>query len=44
VIHFYVRFIDDFKCSFAVLQTGATTAASGPAYAEFGKTKVIISV
>jgi exosome complex component MTR3 len=29
---------------FAVMQTGPTTAASGSAYAEFGKTKVIVSV
>jgi len=28
----------------AVMQTGPTTAASGSAYGEFGKTKVIVSV
>ncbi|GJN10923.1 hypothetical protein PR202_ga29071 [Eleusine coracana subsp. coracana] len=32
------------ECREAFLRTGATTAASGSAYAEFGKTKVIVSV
>uniref|UniRef100_A0A0E0D9H3 Uncharacterized protein n=1 Tax=Oryza meridionalis TaxID=40149 RepID=A0A0E0D9H3_9ORYZ len=31
-------------CRPAFMQTGPTTAASGSAYAEFGKTKVIVSV
>lgn len=35
----------EFFCScLAGLQTGATNAASGSAYAEFGATKVIVSV
>lgn len=29
---------------FAVLRTGAVNSASGSAYAEFGNTKVIVSV
>lgn len=32
------------KIGFLVLQTGAVSSASGSAYAEFGNTKVIVSV
>lgn len=32
------------QCRLAFLRTGATSAASGSAYAEFGSTKVIVSV
>ncbi|RZS03958.1 hypothetical protein BHM03_00034228 [Ensete ventricosum] len=32
------------QCRPAFLRTGATNAASGSAYAEFGVTKVIVSV
>ncbi|XP_056864442.1 exosome complex component RRP41-like [Raphanus sativus] len=36
--------VDSTKCRPALLQTGAVSSASGSAYAEFGNTKVIVSV
>lgn len=40
----FVSFVKKWFFLTAVLQTGAVSSASGSAYAEFGNTKVIVSV